>query len=468
MRAIGRARKVLLVPLPAGLLALYLALSPIANPLTRPQPAASTADPAEAVPGELLIKYRQPMFTLGRRIVNNTAGAKEIDEVGEVGVSEVTVNPDVSMDEAASRYRSLSEVEYAEPNIIFHTQMTPNDPLYSGRQQWYYDLIGAPRAWDIEMGQPNVIIAILDTGVDVTHPDLSGNIWTNPNEIPGNGIDDDGNGCVDDVHGCNFAEQSAVCAAGASVPNGDVSDENGHGTFVAGIAAAEGNNGIGVIGMAPNARIMPVKVLDCQGSGTALAATPGLLYAAKSGAKVINLSFGADQDSATLSAAIGIVHDTYGVTIVAAAGNSGQGQVSFPARDSRVIAVSASDHQNPDSKASFSNWGPEVSVSVPGVDITSTVPSTACGGEWACLNGQPYAMGTGTSFSAPLVAGAAALILSKGPPVSPDGVKNKLMSTAVDLPDGAYPHWDGAGRIQADLALQGKSYQLGVAGIVKN
>jgi subtilisin family serine protease len=446
-------------------IAVCLALSPASGPLHRIPQASGQTGGDETVPAQLLVKYRQPMFALGRRAVDATAGAREIEQIREINVSQVAVNPGVSMDEAADVYRSLAEVEYVEPNIVFHADALPNDPLYSTKQQWYYDEIGASRAWDVTMGA-GIIIAILDTGVDVTHEDLRDNLWSNPRETANN-VDDDGNGCTDDVHGCNFAEKNPGCGETQTPPNVDISDNNGHGTFVAGVAAARGNNGEGVIGVAPYATIMPVKVLDCQGSGTALSATQGLLYAAKNGAKVINLSFGADEDSQTLSQAIAQVHDLYGAVIVAAAGNSGAGKVSFPARDSRVIAVSASDHSDEGSKASFSNWGPEVSVTVPGVDIFSTVPQKACGHDWTCTDGQPYAPGTGTSFSAPLVAGAAALVLSREPRMLPDGVKSRLMSTAQDLPDGMYSHWDGAGLLQADLALQGKTYQLGVSGIVR-
>jgi len=465
----GRRRTALLIALPAGLLAAYLALAPVCNPLkSSPNVATGRSDPLDAAPGELLVKYRQPMFAISRRVVNQAVGGKETGQIGDLGVSRVAIDPGISLGEAARRFGSVPEVEYAEPNIIFRTQAVPNDPFYVGRQQWYYDLIDAPKAWDVEKGEPAIVIAVLDTGLDVTHPDLKDNLWTNPAEIAGNGVDDDGNGCVDDVHGCSFAETNIACSGAQAGPNANIADDNGHGTFVAGVAAARGNNSTGVTGMAPNATIMPVKVLDCEGAGSALAATQGILYAAKSGAKVINMSFGADEDSLTLRAAIAEAHDRYGVVIVAAAGNSGEASVAFPARDETVIAVSSSDHRNPDSKAPFSNWGPQVTVAVPGVDIASTLPTKFCGPGWSCVSGQPYALGSGTSFSAPLVAGAVALILSKGPPMSPDAVKSRLVSTAVDLPDGAYTGWDGAGRVQADLALEGKSYQVGVSGITRN
>ncbi len=402
----GYRRTALLIALPAMLLAAYLALAPVCNPLANhPNVATGRSNPLDAAPGELLVKYRQPMFPLGRRVVNGVVGATEVGEIGELGVSRVAVEPGLSLEEAARRYDSVPQVEYAEPNVIFRTQMIPNDPFYVGRQQWYYDLVNAPKAWDVETGKPGVIIAVLDTGLDVTHPDLKDNVWTNTGEIAGNGIDDDGNGCVDDTHGCNFADSSIACAGAHAAPNSEIADDNGHGTFVAGVAAAKGNNAIGVTGMAPNATIMPVKVLDCEGAGTALAATQGILYAAKNGAKVINMSFGADEDSLTLRAAIAEAHDRYGVVIVAATGNSGGAVVTFPARDESVIAVSATDHRSPDTKAPFSNWGPEVTVTAPGVDIASTLPTKFCGPGWSCVSGQPYALGSGTSFSAPSLRG---------------------------------------------------------------
>ena len=141
----------------------------------------------DAVSGELLVKYRKPMLALGRRLVNGAVGAEEVGEIGELGVSRVALEPGVSLEEAARRYDSMPEVEYAEPNVIFRTQMVPNDPFYVGRQQWYYDLIGASKAWDVETGKPGVIVAILDTGIDVTHPDLKDNVWSNSAEVP-NGV----------------------------------------------------------------------------------------------------------------------------------------------------------------------------------------------------------------------------------------------------------------------------------------
>jgi subtilisin family serine protease len=434
-----------------------------------PASALGAADTAEAVPGELLVKFREPLAAAGRDQVHEAAASQELGRIDGLDVSVVAVDPGVSVEEAARRYRAQPDVEYAEPNYILKADFTPNDSFYAGRQQWYYDLINASKAWDIESGDPSVIIAVLDTGVDITHPDLQANIWTNRAEIAGNGVDDDDNGCVDDVHGCNFVDGAGTsCLYAAKAPNNDVADDDGHGTFAAGVAAAKGNNQIGVIGAAPGATIMPVKVLDCDGVGTSAHAAAGVLYAARAGAKVINMSFGGDDESRTLGEALRQAHDVYGSVIVASAGNASKNLVAFPARDENVIGVSASDHRKPDTKALFSNWGPEVAVTAPGVDIASTLPVEFCGGDWDCLGTQPYALASGTSFSAPLVSGAVALILSLHPALTPDQAKAQLTSTAVPLPDGAFPDWAGKGRIQMDLALQQKTYRLGLAGVTRN
>jgi subtilisin family serine protease len=156
------------------------------------------------------------------------------------------------------------------------------------------------------------------------------------------------------------------------------------------------------------------------------------------------------------------------VVIVSSAGNTASAQVAFPARLDKVIAVSASDHKRPDAKAIFSNWGPGVDVSAPGVDIVSPVPQKFCDDLWTCIGSQPYAVGSGTSFSAALVSGAAALALSRSPTLSPDQVREYIVRSAVDLPNGGFGDWDGAGRIQMAQALQSAVYRIGVSGVVKN
>jgi subtilisin family serine protease len=465
-----RNRPSLAVALLAGcLLAAFLVGASVCTPSTQ-RGSAVTLDNSQsldAVPGEILVKFKELATATAQSPLLQMLGSPELGRIEGLDIVRIGLKPNISIEEAVRLYKAQPEVEYAEPNYILHTDGIPNDPLYAGRQQWYYDLIQAPAGWDIETGKPSVIVAVLDTGVDIRHPDLD-NFWTNPGEIADNNKDDDGNGCVDDIHGCSFADSTSPSCHYKSTPNNTIADDVGHGTFISGIIAAATNNQIGVAGTAPGVTIMPVKVLDCTGAGTVASAAKGVLYAAQAGADVINISFGGEYESAVLADALRQAHDTFGAVIVSSAGNAGKAGVSFPARFEKVIAVSASDHNNPDGKASFSNWGPEVAVTAPGVDIVSTVPQQLCNKLWTCIANQPYAVGSGTSFSTPLVSAAAALILSRNPVMTPEEVTKQLTSTALDIPDGAFPHWDGSGRIQIDKALQSGVYRVGVSGVTKN
>ncbi|MDI6858735.1 MAG: S8 family serine peptidase [Dehalococcoidia bacterium] len=431
-------------------------------------PGASTAlalDASDAVPGEILVKFREPVRAAAYAPVHLALGHQQLGRIDELGIARVGV-PNIG--EAIAVYERLPGVEFAEPNYIVRTDLTPNDPLFATRQQWYYDLIEAPAAWDVALGSPTVTVAVLDTGVGIEHPDLAAAIWTNPDETEGNRRDDDDNGCVDDVHGCSFAVSTSPSCRYRATPNNDIDDDTGHGTFAAGVIAGQGDNRLGITGVAPGVKIMPVKVLDCTGAGSTSAAAAGVLYAARMGADVINISFGGESESLTMKDALTEAHDTYGVVIVASAGNTATSRTTFPARLDNVIAVSASDRRNPDTKAPFSNWGPEVDVTAPGVDIVSTIPSQLCGEIFACLSSQPYASASGTSFSAALVSGTAALIISKNPHLLPDQVAGQLTRTAQDLPDGIYANWDGAGRVQAAKALTPITYRVNVGGITRN
>jgi len=185
-------------------------------------------------------------------------------------------------------------IEFAEPNFIFHiTDTYPDDPLYQDGSQWYIDAVNAPSAWDSVSSDTNQIIAVLDTGVDWDHPDLDDNIWTNWDEIPGNGNDDDGNGYADDIRGWDWINN-----------DNDPNDDNSHGTHVAGIAAAETNNGTGISGIAWGARIMPLKVLQSSGRGSAGDIAAGIYYAYINGATVINMSFGSYSPSQTIKSVL--------------------------------------------------------------------------------------------------------------------------------------------------------------------
>jgi subtilisin family serine protease len=420
-----------------------------------PPSDAASLQPA-AVPREVLVKAH-PAGDFVKRLADRALGAHEVGRLDTLGVVRMRMPPGIPAEAAARLYETLPFVEYAEPNYVLHATGTPDDPLYAPNQRWYYDLIEAPAAWDLGPGAQPAVVAVLDTGVDVAHPDLAGKIWTNLGEIAGNGVDDDGNGCVDDVHGCNFVDPKTAdiaCIGRPRGPSSDISDDDGHGTFVAGIIGATTNNGQGVAGTADGVVLMPVKVLACTGGGTAADISAGILYAAENGARVINMSFGGHLRSDTIRDAIKTAHDDLGVVLVSATGNMGIESVSFPADLPEVIAVGASDHAKPDEPALFTSWGPEVDVVAPGVDITSTVPPDLCGRNWKCISSLPYSTASGTSFAAPMVAGLAGLLLSRNAALSNEDVRAIIRATAAPLPDFHLEAWAGAGRIRMKQALE--------------
>jgi thermitase len=431
--------------------------------------AQASAGVGQALPGELLVRVDPAIGALPRHLMISVGGQEE-GQLGELGVVRVRLREGLSVEKALQLYNRLPGVDYAEPNYRLKAEFVPNDPYYTA-QRWYYNLTEAPEAWDVEQGEPSVIVAVLDSGVDITHPDLREQIWRNPGEGVPNGIDDDGNGCIDDVHGCNFVEPEAAdasCGPQPISPSNQVTDDSGHGTFVAGIIGATGNNGVGVIGGAPGVTLLPVKVLDCTGAGTTADAAAGILYAAHMGAQVINLSFGGPDSSETLLDAVTTATETYGAVVVAATGNQGTEGVTYPARYGNAIAVGASDRNSPDARAPFSNWGPEVSVVAPGVDLVSTVPQALCDGGWFCPGGQPYSVASGTSFASAQVAALAALIRSHSPALTTREIQFIIRATALPLPDDATPGWAGAGRIRMRRALEAILYRIGAPGVIRD
>jgi subtilisin family serine protease len=369
----------------------------------------------------------------------------------------------MTLPQSVAALSALPGVVYVEPLYELAAADVPNDPLYV-RQQPYLEAVSAPAAWDIEQGNPSVIVAVLDTGIDVTHPDLQGRIWTNAAEIAANGVDDDANGCIDDVNGCAYADM--VGDACEPAVHGDVVDDIGHGTFVAGIVAANGSNNAGMVGVARNAMVMPVKMLDCRGSGNSLALAQAILYAAQSGARVINVSLGGPGDSIIVREAVRVATDDYGVLIVAATGNTGEAGITYPARYEQVLAVGAASAEEPDRRAEFSSHGPEVDVVAVGEGIVGTVPEGSCDRFRACIDGR-YAADDGTSFAAPQVAALAALVVSRRPDLPPRSVHDLIKASADPVPPGDRPNWAGAGRINMLHALQ-PQFRLGVPGVTKN
>ncbi|MEE9277252.1 MAG: S8 family serine peptidase, partial [Dehalococcoidia bacterium] len=322
------------------------------------------------------------------------------------------------VDAAARRLSSSELVRFAEPNYLFRVAaLVPDDTRYA-EQAGYWDLLGGPDAWEISTGDRSVVVALLDGAVDLDHPDLAANIWTNEDEIPGNGVDDDGNGFIDDVHGYDFVGANP----GGSVPLGEDNDPDakpgdpatgdgldqdgdgepdgavGHGTRVAGILAATGNNGIGVAGTAWQVSIMPLRVTDPEGEGFFSSFVRALEYAVTNGADVVNISLASSVLPQTAAAAVEAALDA-GLILVAAAGNGGL-NVSFPAALPGVIAVgSHGPVEDPASRALFSPRNVGVDIVAPGIDVLST--------DVLPITGEPaYATSTGTSFSAPFVSGA--------------------------------------------------------------
>jgi subtilisin family serine protease len=427
--------------------------------LSRRAPGAVSASGADVV-----VRLTPAAYALSDATLEEGLRARIIVRLPELSSLHLRLTTDESLTEAITRLQRLPWVEFAEGNPAVRSTVVPNDPFYS-TQAPYLQLIEAPEAWDIELGRDSVLVAVLDSGISLEHPDLQGRVWVNASETERNGVDDDENGCIDDRWGCNFVTREDADARCAAPGPGDVKDDNGHGTFISGIIAANGNNAVGLSGAAPGVTILPVKILDCYGGGTAVDAAQGVLYAARVGARVANISFSADGESATLAGAIREAHNRYGMVIVAASGNDGKRGVTFPARVPETIAVGSSGLPGDSTKRStFSNWGPEVAVVAPGLNVVSAVSREQCA-NWVCVPDQPYAVASGTSFAAPMVTALAALIVSKNPFLSPTVVRQMITRTAVSLPPGETPGWAGSGRIRMQQALKVRRYVIGAPGL---
>jgi subtilisin family serine protease len=332
-------------------------------------------------------------------------------------VEAVELNYKVSLDPFSNSFnfnQSLNDISL---------QSTPNDPQFNllwalnntGQTGGTPDAdIDAPEAWNIQQGSKNVVVAVVDTGVDYNHQDLAANIWTNTGEIGNDGIDNDGNGYIDDVRGYDFINN-----------DNDPMDDYSHGSHVAGTIGAVGNNNIGVVGVSPKVSIMPLKIFTAYGSTDISTIVKGINYATKKGAKVINASYGGYGFSQAQKDAIAFAN-TMGVSFVAAAGNNSNNNDTSPFYPSsydlpNIIAVAATTDR--DQLASFSNYGKtSVDLGAPGDSILSTIP------------GNLYSLNSGTSMAAPHVSGAAALLLAQDPSRTPAQLKDILMNTTDPLP----------------------------------
>jgi hypothetical protein len=357
-------------------------------------------------------------------------------EVGEVTSCDV--------DEVIAEMEKDDDIALVEKDHEVHAFGVPNDQYYS----YLYGMnkIQAPAAWDISTGCPSdVVIAVIDTGVDYNHSDLAANMWVNPGEIPGNGIDDDGNGYVDDVYGINAINNS-----------GDPMDDNFHGTHCAGTVAARGGNGIGVAGVTHCAKIMACKFLSASGSGATSNALECVEYAIDMGAKISNNSWGGGGFSSALN---NVLNQNPQHLFVAAAGNANQNHnssPSYPCDLSRALCVASTDSN--DNYSSFSDYGTAVDIAAPGSSIVSCYPN----GVGNCNSNSCYAYSSGTSMACPHVAGLAGLLSSYRSDLSADEIRNAIKQNG-DPVSGKQTETNT--RINALKALQSVQMVAGCDGV---
>ncbi len=368
-----------------------------------------------------------------------------------------------SIEDVLAAYSNDPCVEYAELNYIVSINQTPNDPLYP--LQWSLNNTGqmypesgkynhppgtpdcdidAPEAWDINSGSPELIIAVVDTGVDYTHRDLDDNMWINETEFNGvDGVDDDENGYIDDIYGYNFCTYE-------DVPDGDPIDDHGHGTHCSGIITAEGNNGFDIAGVCRNTQIMALKFLGASGKGYTSDAVTAFYYAVDNGADIISNSWGGGTYLPALQEIIDYAH-SQGVIMVASAGNDHSDFPHYPACYDHVIAVAATDSD--DHKAPLSNYGDWIDIAAPGVDVLSL---RAAGTSMGTTYDDYTTIGSGTSMACPHVAGVIVLLLAQYPYISFNELTARLLATADNI-SAHNPGYDGllgSGRVNAYKAVR--------------
>ncbi len=339
-------------------------------------------------------------------------------------------------------------IEFAQVNTVFRLHQLPDDPRIS--EQWLIRKIQLDRAWQKTTGDPSVLIAIIDTGIDYNHEDLAANLWINwgedangdgridPSDI--NGIDDDHNGFVDDFFGWDFTDAPHFPDDGDyQERDNDPMDDNGHGTSVAGIVAAVGNNGIGIAGVAPGCHLMNLRAGTRQGLLEEDDVASAIIYAADNGARIINMSFG---DVATSQMLRDVCQFAYqsGVVLIASAGNSQSAAVHYPSGFLDTISVGATTEE--DYLAGFSNYGATIDLVAPGVSLLTTA------------RGNDYRTFSGTSAAAPVVSGVAGLMLSLRSNLTNQDVRNILVSSADDLGEKGWDQYYAAGRLNAARALE--------------
>jgi thermitase len=408
----------------------------------------------ESIAGQYVVALKKSALTLDRDHLERSLQGKIIENIRPDMVL-IQRDQNESSQEALANLRQNSVVELADPNYIYRATRSPNDPDY--KKLWGLNNTGevdtdgttglkgvdvnAEKAWGITTGSKNVLVAVIDTGVDFKIPDLKDNAWTNKAEASGKaGADDDGNGYVDDIHGYNFVGN-----------NGDSTDDNEHGSHVAGTIGAQGDNGTGVAGLNWNVSIMAVKFLDSSGGGSLANAIKAVDYARKMGAKIMNNSWGGPgANASTLRKAIED-SKTAGALFVAAGGNSGYDneiRPEYPAsfKVDNIVSVAAIDNRG--ALAEFSNFGANtVHLAAPGVNIISTIPSKTSGDSVTALKSY-----SGTSMAAPHVSGVAALLLAKDGKLTYRELKDLMIKYSRPLVGLKYKTISG-GAVDAYYAL---------------
>ncbi len=398
------------------------------TPTTKEAPSADTY-----VPGEVIVQWAvAPQAANSNLTIADTISLVPVNDVAE----------------AIKEFQTDSRVARVEPNYKRYLAATPNDEFYLSQvhldQSNDHD-IDAELAWDTTTGSRTVIIAVIDSGVDITHPDLVDNIWTNPNEVAGNGVDDDDNGYIDDVHGWDFIEDDndpTPRPTGSSFSDIYVL----HGTHVSGIIGAIGNNTVGVSGVNWEVSIMPLRIFDDDGMTTTFSTIDAMAYAQANGAKVMNMSYGGYFYSALEDEAMQAAYED-GVISVAAAGNDALNLdviPSYPVCYDNVIGVGAVDDN--DDTTVFTNYGNIcVDLAAPGQNILSTYYSNDP------TNGftDDYGYLSGTSMSTPVVSGVAGLVLASISDTTPAKLAIALIDTTDPIGDSEL----GSGRVNAAAAI---------------
>jgi subtilisin family serine protease len=351
--------------------------------LERVGPAARGTQRVRHVPGELLVRFRAGTPTAEMEAAAGRAGGVLGTHIPQLGVHVIEVPPQRT-EQALASLRSEASVESVERDVFLEALDTvPNDALWP--TQWGWRLVGAPRAWDASRGAPGIVIAVLDTGVDAQHPDLTGST----------------------VAGHDFVNDDA-----------DASDDHGHGTTAAGVIAARTNNGEGQSGVCWSCSLMPVKVLDSRGSGKTSTIALGIAWAAERGARVLNMSFGGPGTTDTLRAAVSYAASK-GAVLIASAGNSGAETPFYPAAYEQVLSVAATTET--DERYSWSNFGSWVQVAAPGCNTATNA-------------GGGYVEFCGTSSSAPMVSGIAGLAIALNPNAAKATIDQAIAASATPLP----------------------------------